>query len=600
MRIILTSMTILFLIAAWVSASEIVIVPTGTSDDAPHIQASLDGLENGDTLRLNGDFIIKHTIYLPSSITWILDGSLTVSENIDLDRVGFVGPGVDARRPTAITEKPGGATDIEMSGGTYYGYDIHNGSSSIRFLNFVSVTDSYFHDFTVDEGSDDGFTLGPECRYNECRNLTGTGAHGNALTDKGEYNKWYDCIAEDCDSDGWTPKCRFSEFHRCIGRRNAGPGFGMFARLDGSGNPVDLGEIIVGNKFYDCESYDNIRSGFSFNIAGTSGHGSIIRDNYIQAVCYNNGIQGVTFRNKQDDGIIENNVVDIIAYGNRGLNSSGGISSFAGGLGVEGSMSGISGSVIAYDNAGYDVNIKTASSCTIKAYHPDNQNEPVLNSGSGGNTIEVISFSCSDQLEAWCQYKYCGDPTPPMPGAPVDISAEAVSYDQIKLSWTDDAGEKDGFVIEQKTTGMFAVIATVDANSNSFLIGGLTELTEYTYRVRAINITGSSDYSNESSAITGANTTSVQNPESGRGIELLCHPNPFREKTRITYSIKKDCFVSLKVFDSTGRKLNTIVDEKMPEGTHVVIFEGSHLSEGTYFYMLRAGDHLESGKFIRL
>ncbi len=392
----------------------------------------------------------------------------------------------------------------------------------------------------------------------------------------------------------------YSEFHRCIGRRNAGPGFGMFARLDGSGNPVDLGEIIVGNKFYDCESYDNIRSGFSFNIAGTSGHGSIIRDNYIQAVCYNNGIQGVTFRNKQEDGIIENNVVDIIAYGNKGLNSSGGISSFAGGLGVEGSMSGISGSVIAYDNGGYDVNINSASSCTIKTYHPNNQNEPVLNTGSNGNTIEVIVFSCSDQLEAWCQYKYCGAPTPPMPNAPIDISAEAVSYDQINLTWTDSAGEKDGFIIEQKTTGIFAVIATTDASSSSLSISGLTELTEYTYRVRAINISGSSDYSNESSAITGANSTSVQNPESGRGCELTCYPNPFRETTHINYSIKKDCFVSIKLFDSTGRKLNTIVHEKMPEGKHVVLFDGSHLSEGTYFYILHAGDHLESGKFILL
>ncbi len=340
-------------------ASGIFITPTG-NDDATLIQTALDGLQEGDTLHLNGDFVIFKTIYLPSDFTWILDGSLTLSENIDLDRVGWVETGVDARRPTGISETPGGATNIDMSGGTYYGYDIHNGSSSVRFLNFVSVTHSYFHDFTIQEGSDDGFTLGPGSNNNECRNLTGSVAHGNALTDKGDHNKWYDCIAEDCGSDGWTPKCRYSEFHRCIGRRNAGPGFGMFARLDGSGDPVDLGEIIVGNKFYDCESYDNLRGGFSFNIASTSGQGSIVRDNYIQAVCYNNQMQGVGFRNKQEDGIIENNEVDILVYGNEGLNSSGDISSYAGGLGVEGPVYGITGSVVAYDNGAYDVNIKSA------------------------------------------------------------------------------------------------------------------------------------------------------------------------------------------------------------------------------------------------
>jgi len=511
-------------------SAEIIVESTGTGDDTDLIQTALDGLQDGDSLRLNGDFVITRTIYMPSNFTWILDSTLTLSQNIDLDMVGWVEPGVDARRSTAITEKPGGASNIEMSGGTYYGYDIHNGSKSIRFINFVSVTHSYFHDFTVMEGSDDGFTLGPGSRYNECRNLIGSGAHGNALTDKGDHNKWYDCIAEDCDSDGWTPKCRYSEFHRCIGRRNAGPGFGMFARLDGSGNPVDLGEIIVGNKFYDCESYDNYRGGFSFNIAGTSGQGSIIRDNYIQAVCYNNRRQGVNFRNKQEDGIIENNEVDIVVYGNEGLNSSGNISSFAGGLGLEGSMSGIFGSVVAYDNGGYDVNIRTASNSSIIAYHPDDQSLPVLDVGSNGNSIEVIGFNCSDPPEAWCQYKYCGVPAPPMPNAPANLSAEVVSYDQINLTWTDNSGDEDGFIIEQKIGKIYTRVATVDANVTSFSSADLSELTEYTYRLQAFNIGGFSEYTSEVSATTGASSsTFVQDPSPGRDAELHLYPNPFNE-----------------------------------------------------------------------
>jgi len=579
-------------------SSEIIITPTG-ADDALPIQNTLDTLQAGDTLILSGDFIIAGTIYLPSDFTWVLNGTLTLSENISLDRIGWVEPGVDARRYTGITEKPGGATNIEMSGGTYYGYDIHNGSSTVRFLNFVSVTHSFFHDFIVNEGSDDGFTLGPGCRYNECRNLTGSGAHGNALTDKGEYNKWYDCIAEDCDSDGWTPKCRYSEFHRCIGRRNAGPGFGMFARLDGSGNPVDLGEIIVGNKFYDCESYDNYRGGFSFNIAGTSGHGSIIRDNYIQAVCYNNRRQGVTFRNKQEDGIIENNEVDIVVYGNQGLNSNGDISSYAGGLGVEGKMYGITGSVIAYDNGGYDVNIKSAGNCTITAYHPSDQNQPVLNTGSNGNTINVVGFNCSDQLEAWCQYKYCGAHTPPMPNAPADLSAALVFNNQIDLTWTDTTTNEDGFIIERKSTDRFNIIERVDANVTSFSNTDLTGLTQYTYRVRAFNISGSSVYSNEASATTEADSnTSVKDPATGRDVLINNYPNPFHSTTRIEFTIPASCMVSLIVYDFSGRELTTLVHEEKPGGHHEILFDGSHLSRGTYFYKLHAGEYVESGKFV--
>ena len=110
-----------------------------------------------------------------------------------------------------------------MSGGTYYGNSVNNSKKSVRFINFVYVTNSKFHDMVITDASDDCFTLGPGCNSNECRNLIGSFAgvslnmSGNGLTDKGNYNKWYDCIAEDCWSDGWTPKCRNSEFYRCIG-----------------------------------------------------------------------------------------------------------------------------------------------------------------------------------------------------------------------------------------------------------------------------------------------------------------------------------------------------------------------------------------------
>ena len=58
--------------------------------------------------------------------------------------------------------------------------------------------------------------------------------------------------------------------------------------------------------------------------------------------------------------------------------------------------------------------------------------------------------------------------------------------------------------------------------------------------------------------------------------------------------------VSLKVYDMSGRELETLVYEKMHGGHHVILFDGSDLAGGTYFYILHAGDHVESGKFILL
>jgi len=479
------------------------IVPGGTNNDEDLIQRALDSLQAGDTLHLNGDFVISATIYLPSDFTWILNGSLTLSGDAVLDKAGWVEPGVDARRYTGITEKPGGASNIDMSGGTYYG-NAANYPNSMRFINFVSVTYSRFHDMLITEATDDNFTLGPGSNHNECRNLIGSFAGGNALTDKGDHNKWYDCIAEDCASDGWTPKCRNSEFYRCIGRRNEAPGFGMFARLDGSGDPVDLGEIITGNKFIACEAYDNQRGGFSFNIASTSGQGSIVRDNYIQAICYNNRMQGIGFRNKQPDGIMENNEVDILVYGNEGLNSDGSLSSYAGGLGVEGPVKGITGSIVAYENGGWDVNIQKASNCTLSVYNPADRDPAKLNTGSDGNIVNEIGFSCSQAPENWCVQKYCSLPA--------------------------------------------VQIADVKSNTSVFLL---------------------------------------QN-----------HPNPFHEITTIRYTIPVRGFVSLKVYDCSGREIRTLVKGIQQKGEYSVNFDGRDLLSGIYFYRLIAGNKAETKEFI--
>ena len=72
-------------------STEITITPSG-DDDATMIQQPLIHLQNGDTLLLNGDFVIGKTIYLPSNFSWILDGSLTLGDNADTDDVGYVDP----------------------------------------------------------------------------------------------------------------------------------------------------------------------------------------------------------------------------------------------------------------------------------------------------------------------------------------------------------------------------------------------------------------------------------------------------------------------------------------------------------------------------
>lgn len=105
-----------------------------------------------------------------------------------------------------------------------------------------------------------------------------------------------------------------------------------------------------------------------------------------------------------------------------------------------------------------------------------------------------------------------------LPTAPSNLSASATSSTSIALNWTSNSGGQEaGFKIERRTWGgAYACIATVGAGVTSFTdtaySGGVSQSTQYTYRVRAYNWQGDSDYSNESSATTPANGGAVVTP----------------------------------------------------------------------------------------
>src|SRR5690625_9532 len=66
------------------------------------------------------------------------------------------------------------------------------------------------------------------------------------------------------------------------------------------------------------------------------------------------------------------------------------------------------------------------------------------------------------------------------------------------------------------------------------------------------------------------------------------YPNPFNPATQITYHLPGQSQVHLDVFDITGRKIATLVDEQMGAGSHTASFSAEFLSTGVYIYRLTA------------
>jgi hypothetical protein len=68
------------------------------------------------------------------------------------------------------------------------------------------------------------------------------------------------------------------------------------------------------------------------------------------------------------------------------------------------------------------------------------------------------------------------------------------------------------------------------------------------------------------------------------------YPNPFNPVTKINFSIPKQGFVTLKVYDMLGREIRSLVNETKQPGNYSVDFNGANLSSGVYFYRLESND----------
>jgi len=93
--------------------------------------------------------------------------------------------------------------------------------------------------------------------------------------------------------------------------------------------------------------------------------------------------------------------------------------------------------------------------------------------------------------------------TKPLPAAPSNLVATAVSSSRINLAWTDNANNESGFKLERGTDGAtYTQIATLAANTTSYSNTSLIANTTYYYRVRAYEGANNSSYSNVASATT--------------------------------------------------------------------------------------------------
>jgi hypothetical protein len=77
-------------------------------------------------------------------------------------------------------------------------------------------------------------------------------------------------------------------------------------------------------------------------------------------------------------------------------------------------------------------------------------------------------------------------------------------------------------------------------------------------------------------------------------------PNPFNPSTIIRYGLPARIEVTLKVYNLIGQEVASLVNDNQAAGFHEVRFNAAGLASGLYFYRLRAGSTVRSGKMLLL
>ncbi len=75
-------------------------------------------------------------------------------------------------------------------------------------------------------------------------------------------------------------------------------------------------------------------------------------------------------------------------------------------------------------------------------------------------------------------------------------------------------------------------------------------------------------------------------------------PNPFSEKTTISFSIPYGQNVEIEIFDIRLNPIKVLVKDYYSEGKHSIIFNADELEPGIYFYRLKAGDFIAVKKMV--
>ncbi len=185
---------------------------------------------------------------------------------------------------------------------------------------------------------------------------------------------------------------------------------------------------------------------------------------------------------------------------------------------------------------------------------------------------------------------------------PVELTSfnAAVTQNNVSLIWqTSTETNNSGFEIQRAVKNNYVQIGfvhgsgtTTESKKYSYTDKNLSPGT-YTYRLVQVDLDGTRHKSQTVTVeIKGSTPEDYELSQN--------YPNPFNPSTSIKYSIPSDGNVKLKIYNSAGEEITTLVDEFKTGGSHEINFNAGNLASGVYYYRLEAKHFNATKKMILL
>ncbi len=201
----------------------------------------------------------------------------------------------------------------------------------------------------------------------------------------------------------------------------------------------------------------------------------------------------------------------------------------------------------------------------------------VLQQGAGGHAPTlVLDGICID--DSWDNGA--------LPVEMTSFSSE-VNNNEVILKWTTSSELiNSGFNVERKniSSGSWIKVGNVAGNGTTNsphnykytdrnLLSGI-----YSYRLKQIDFNGEIRYYNlNGDVVIGVPSNFELNQN---------YPNPFNPSTMIYFNIPSEGYVSLKVFNTSGKEVADLVNGNKTAGYYSVNFNAADLSSGIYYYRI--------------